>query len=84
MAAIVEAGGDLDTKNEAGLTPLMLCALYGCRPQVFQWLVSNGADTSIETDGRGDVRDILNRKKDRDHSPIGWKDQLRALDAAVS
>lgn len=84
LAAIVEAGGDLDTKNEEGLTPLMLCALHGCRAQVFQWLVSNGADTSIETEGRGDVRDILNRKKDKGHSPIGWKDQLRALDAAVS
>ena len=51
LQALVEAGADLDTKNEAGLTPLTLAAAAG-NDQHTKFLVQQGADATLELPGK--------------------------------
>lgn len=45
--ALIEAGADVNFKNNEGSTPLITAAFF-CRPEIVKALLANGADTSVK------------------------------------
>jgi len=61
IAALHEAGADLDTRIFFGITPLMLAA-GGGDAGVVEWLINNGADVLAANDGGRTARLMANDK----------------------
>ena len=61
IAALHEAGAELDTRIFYGITPLMLAA-GGGDAGVFEWLINNGADVLAANDGGRTARLMANDK----------------------
>ena len=51
-AVLLENGADVETRDERGLTPLMVAAMSGY-PEVIDFLLQHGAD--LDATGRGGV-----------------------------
>ena len=61
IAALHEAGAELDTRIFFGITPLMLAA-GGGDAGVVEWLINNGADVLASNDGGRTARLMANDK----------------------
>ena len=46
---LIQAGADVNAKNEYGWTPLMLAARYNSNPEVLRVLIAASADLKLRT-----------------------------------
>lgn len=66
VRVLIDAGADVNARNEEGITPLMNAAWFGCRDSVRE-LLRRGADASLR-DSKG--RSALDLAVERNHKDI--------------
>ena len=57
--ALIEAGADLNTKNNEGSTALITAAFFG-RTEIVKMLVDNSADKNIRSNAGSTALDVVN------------------------
>jgi len=73
------AGGDVNLANEAGDTPIVLCARSRGSTSVFKWLLSKGADPMVKNSVSESAMSILKRMESKNDYEWDWKPKLDAI-----